>query len=61
MNQLRQELDRISTSTEFNTRKLLTGEYEGEGLVFHIGANKDQNVKLKIADMSARLPNFLTR
>ena len=53
MNQLRQELDRISTSTEFNTRKLLTGEYAEGGLTFHIGANKDQNVKLNIADMSA--------
>ena len=53
MNQLRQELDRVSTSTEFNTRKLLTGEYAKGGLTFHIGANKDQNVKLNIADMSA--------
>jgi flagellin len=53
MNQLRQELDRVSTSTEFNTRKLLTGEYAEGGLTFHIGANKDQNVKLNIADMSA--------
>ena len=53
MNQLRLELDRISTSTEFNTRKLLTGEYAEGGLTFHIGANKDQNVKLNIADMSA--------
>ncbi len=54
INQLRQELDRISTSTEFNTRKLLTGEYDGDGLTFHIGANKDQNVKLKIFDMGAK-------
>lgn len=53
MNQLRQELDRVSTSTEFNTRKLLTGEYAEGGLTFHIGANKDQNVKMNIADMSA--------
>ena len=53
MNQLRQELDRVSGSTEFNTRKLLTGEYGENGLTFQIGANKDQNVKLKIADMSA--------
>ena len=54
INQLRQELDGISTSTEFNTRKLLTGEYDGDGLTFHIGANKDQNVKLKIFDMGAK-------
>ena len=54
INQLRQELDRISTSTEFNTRKLLTGEFDGDGLTFHIGANKDQNVKLKIFDMGAK-------
>ena len=53
MNQLRQELDRVSTSTEFNTRKLLTGEYAEGGLTFHIGANKDQNVKFQVADMGA--------
>ena len=53
MNQLRLEVDRISTSTEFNTRKLLTGEYNEGGLVFHIGANKDQNVKFQVADMGA--------
>ncbi|MBP9596564.1 MAG: flagellin [Fusobacteriaceae bacterium] len=53
MNQLRLELDRISTSTEFNTRKLLTGEYAEGGLTFHIGANKDQNVKFQVADMGA--------
>ena len=54
MNQLRLELDRISTSTEFNTRKLLTGEYQDQGLTFHIGANKDQNVKFKVYDMGAK-------
>ncbi len=53
MNQLRQELDRISDTTEFNTRKLLTGEYAEQGLVFHIGANKDQIVSLTVNDMSA--------
>jgi flagellin len=53
MNQLRQELDRISSTTEFNTRKLLTGEYSETGLVFHIGANKDQIVSLTLNDMSS--------
>ncbi len=53
MDQLRQELDRISDTTEFNTRKLLTGEYAEEGLIFHIGANKDQVVSLTVNDMSA--------
>jgi len=53
MNQLRQELDRISSATEFNTRKLITGEYSENGLVFHIGANKDQIVNLTLNDMSA--------
>lgn len=53
MNQLRQELDRISNATEFNTKKLITGTYAENGLVFHIGANKDQIVNLKFNDMSA--------
>ena len=53
MNQLRQELDRISTTTEFNTRRLLTGEYAESGLIFHIGANKDQVVSLTLNDMSS--------
>jgi flagellin len=49
--QLVEELDRIGNTTEFNTRVLMNGDYEGEGVVFHIGANKDQNVELTFSDM----------
>jgi flagellin len=51
--QLLQEVDRIANTTEFNTQVLLNGELEDDGVVFHIGANKDQNVKLQINDMKA--------
>ncbi|WP_342473031.1 flagellin [Metasolibacillus sp. FSL H7-0170] len=49
--QLKEELTRISTDTEFNTQKLLNGSFEDK--VFHIGANGDQNIKLSIGDTSA--------
>jgi flagellin len=49
--QLVEELDRIGNTTEFNTRVLMNGDYEGDGVVFHIGANKDQNVELTFSDM----------
>jgi flagellin len=52
---LREELDKIAESTEFNTRVLFTGEYEKDkdGLVFHVGANKDQNVVVTLKSMDA--------
>jgi flagellin len=49
--QLKEELTRISTDTEFNTQKLLNGNFESR--VFHIGANSEQNIKLSIGDTSA--------
>jgi flagellin len=51
VNQLVEELDRIGNTTEFNTRVLMNGDYQDEGVVFHIGANKDQNVNLTFSDM----------
>ena len=51
--QLRQELDRISQATEFNTKKLITGEFKESGLYFQVGANKGQNVNLKLGEMNA--------
>lgn len=55
LDELRQELDKIAKSTEFNTRVLFTGEYEKEtnGLIFHVGANKDQNVVVTLNSMDA--------
>lgn len=51
--QLRQELDRISQATEFNTKKLITGEFAQSGLNFQVGANKGQTVNLKLGQMDA--------
>src|SRR5699024_5487362 len=48
VDQLSEELSRIANNTEFNTQKLLNGNFEG---TFHIGANEQQNLKLDINDM----------
>ncbi len=53
VSQLVEELDRIANTTEFNTRVLMNGDYAKEGVVFHIGANKDQNVNLTFSDMKS--------
>lgn len=54
MNELATEISRISRDTEFNTQNLLGGKFNG---TFHIGANKGQNLKLEIADMSSEALN----
>ena len=54
--QLIEELDRISTDTEFNTKTLLDGSLVSTAsgaVVFHIGANAGQNIQLEIGDMSS--------
>jgi flagellin len=53
MDRLRQEIDRISGTTEFNTKKLLTGTFSETGLNFQVGANEGQTVELTFGDMSA--------
>ncbi|TDT69236.1 flagellin [Hypnocyclicus thermotrophus] len=57
MNQLRQEIDRISKTTEFNTKKLLNGDFNGQNgskIRFQVGANEGQTVELTFNDMSAK-------
>jgi len=49
LQQLLQEIDRIAKNTEFNTKNLLDGNFEGK---FQIGANENQNIELKVSDMS---------
>lgn len=51
IDQLKEEVTRISTDTEFNTQKLLNGDFQDR--VFHIGANGAQNIKLSVGDTSA--------
>ena len=49
INQLTEEVERISKDSEFNTQKLLDGSYNDK--VFHIGANTNQNVSVSIQAM----------
>jgi flagellin len=53
ISQLLEEIDRISTDTEFNTMKLLNGSYGTTALTFQVGANSGQIVYIKLNDMSA--------
>ncbi|OAB42938.1 flagellin [Paenibacillus glacialis] len=48
VDQLSQELTRIGKDTEFNTKKLLDGSFNG---TFHIGANEGQNIALTVGDL----------
>lgn len=49
--ELRNEINRIASQTQFNTKNLLTGS--AKGMVFQIGANKDQLMTLTIGTMNA--------
>lgn len=54
MNQLRSEVDRIASATNYNGKKLLDGSLgEGEGMTFQVGASgaEDQRVSFNIRDM----------
>ena len=51
LDQLIQEIDRISTTTEFNTQKLIDGSFTGKFL--QIGANSGQIITIGIASMNA--------
>jgi flagellin len=56
VDQLAQELTRISNTTEFNTMNLLGGNFSSTGansLVFHIGANAGQNMTVNLGPMDA--------
>lgn len=55
ISQLLEEIDRISTDTEFNTMTLLNGDYEPQAsaLTFQVGANSGQVVSIQLNDMSA--------
>ena len=45
---LEAEIDRISTTTEFNTMKLLDGSFKTAGINLQVGANKDQSISFNI-------------
>ena len=48
---LTQELDRISTTTQFNKQNLLDGSFQGKNL--HVGANANQKIQISIDNMNA--------
>jgi flagellin len=62
ISQLLEEIDRISTDTEFNTMTLLNGDYESQvsALTFQVGANSGQYVSIQLNDMSATTGLVLT-
>ena len=46
--ELQTEVTRISTDTQFNTMKLLNGDYASSALTFQVGANAGEKVSLQI-------------
>jgi Flagellin and related hook-associated proteins len=50
LNQLLSEIDRISTTTQFNTQNLLDGTFSA---TFQVGANDGQVISLSITDMDS--------
>jgi flagellin len=53
LNSLTDEISRIATETEFNTKKLLNGSFSAKAMNFQVGANNDQKISLNIKNMSA--------
>ncbi len=52
---LTDEIDRISTTTEFNTKSLLTGNKDGsaQSFTFQIGANAGQTMSVSVGKMDS--------
>ena len=53
MDELSGEITRIADTTEFNTKKLLDASQNSGEFTFHIGANDNQNLTVKIDKMDA--------
>ena len=51
--ELKKEIQRISTDTEFNTKTLLNGEHATKGIKIQAGANSGQNIELFINGMGS--------
>ena len=52
LNALTDELDRISSTTQFNKQHLLDGTFKDKNL--HVGANANQKISISIDNMNAR-------
>lgn len=53
VNQLVDEIDRVSGSAQYNGLNILTGRFAETGISFQVGANMDQNVEVKIGALDA--------
>ena len=58
VSQLIDEIDRISTTVQFNRRQVLTGDYARNStkasMFFHVGPNQNQRIQAYIATMNAQ-------
>ncbi|MCW2279463.1 flagellin [Heliophilum fasciatum] len=54
IDQLTKEIDRVSSTTEFNGRKLLNGDYKttGSGLMIQLGPKETQTLEITIDDVT---------
>lgn len=55
LSSLRDELDRIGNTAEFNTKKMLDGSLSEKGATFHVGAssNSQDSITIKLKDMTS--------
>ena len=51
--QLKEEITRISSDTQFNTKTLLNGDYKTSPITLQVGANAGQTMALHIGDVSS--------
>ncbi len=51
--ELKKEIQRVSTDTEFNTKTLLNGDHEKDGIKIQAGANAGQHIELFINGMGS--------
>lgn len=58
VSQLISEIDRISSSAQFNGINLLTGRYSEDGILLHVGANMDQEFSVRLGNVSATALNL---
>ncbi len=63
VSQLIDEIDRVSTSAEFNRLKMLTGAFSRKSktasMFFQVGANSNQRIRVYITTMNARALNLV--
>ncbi|MCL2156188.1 MAG: flagellin, partial [Leptospirales bacterium] len=63
VSQLIDEIDRISTSAEFNRLKMITGMFaktsQTGSMFFHVGANSNQRIRVFIQTMNSRALNLM--